>query len=707
MSEFTNICSSQENRTQRRWPTQSNMASLNHARQQNTSGWSLPSIAGNATNRPDAEISSSTRSWKPDVGLKQGRKTIKSKAKEGLEGLKTGRIAQKLGEIAVANDLAYVPRMPDDAVIGINEDEKHSRESYVQVHHSAIDFTRQLPKGTQPGYYNPETHTVVARQDDSRPHTMHPLQAEQLQEPLLDLLDMELIANKPRTMPDMMPSITVSKVEDVNDARTDLQPLRQRTNPSPAPQYPERWQVPLTSDQPTTRKPQTNTRPTNSSQKPLAQVPLPTRPAERPSTRTPSRPQANTRHDDGSELFLSPPPTLQDHPTFDVLQPNPHPPVLQPIQTNFPRSNTTNRPTLSAHPTNPQKSQPARAPHHHHPRPPATWAAPAPSQPQSPLPIYPHKPATIIPLPFDPEPGPKTPPLSLEDVNTFSPKTDYIVQEFVSSVSLSRSDSEQRRKRSKSVRRGTVVHRQKTSQEIWDDKFAVEAESARERERKVERKLEQEKQIRQERSSERVSEEVDIEPEATKQQRQAREKANFERRHQERVLAMQAEIEQDERRVRESKRQETAAARGLNFRPRPTAKTFEPDSAEHRLRTRTVTQTQTGNPLDGNKQEQEHRGRGLQLRPTARTFEMDRGEHSVRSEAGASASRTSQRSQQVYQQPLQATTQQQQPQSQQSQWQPNPTARTFETTDTGTGGVAANKGWSQGWNQGWNRWRRG
>ncbi|KAK5956722.1 hypothetical protein OHC33_002209 [Knufia fluminis] len=86
----------------------------------------------------------------PSIG-----KRVKMKAREGAEAIKDGivesQVGYALGKLAIEHDLANVPRMPESALLGVTEDEYHSRDSYIEIFNQVMDFSRGgLEKGERP-----------------------------------------------------------------------------------------------------------------------------------------------------------------------------------------------------------------------------------------------------------------------------------------------------------------------------------------------------------------------------------------------------------------------------------------------------------------------------------------------------------------------------------------------------------------------------
>ena len=86
----------------------------------------------------------------PNIG-----KRVKTKVREGTDvikdGIVEGQVGYVLGKFAVEHDLANIPRMPEEALLGVTEDQYHSRDSYIAICNKALDHARQeLKKGEMP-----------------------------------------------------------------------------------------------------------------------------------------------------------------------------------------------------------------------------------------------------------------------------------------------------------------------------------------------------------------------------------------------------------------------------------------------------------------------------------------------------------------------------------------------------------------------------
>lgn len=594
------------------------------------------SNAGNATPTPKSATSPWKGEWKmPDVGFKRTQQKATTPAKEGSGSFKTGRIARKLGQLAVANDLAYIPRLPDNAVVGINPDDNHSRESYLQAHNAAIDFTRQLPKGTQPAFFNPSTHTLVPLQEIQRHCSTIGLQTDQTPGPTPDLLDLEFMANKPQTMHTEAPSRV--QTPKVNDAAIVRRHASQKAFQAFTQVRSDHQEVPPIKSRVAQKQDDGLHFNANTTQKVMPRIPTQLRPAPQTTATRPMASHAPADTDDRHELFYSPPPTFQDFPTFDALTVHTHIsqttlPTQQPRQ----RSITAQITTPQTHCLTPAKSL----------RQPATWqpvhetVRPAPS---------PKQPATY--QPFTSACRPTGPPLSFDgiDIHTFSPKGTNTP--------------------TMTTRRQTTVHRQRTSQEIWNNQ--AQAKQTQAHAATQAHKQQQEQEAQRAAFDKAHAEKLKAMRDSILQDRQATEKAAFEKKHAERVKAMQDAIAADMAKERKQNRL------------RPVARTFEPDVEEHKVRTRTFspTTTSTSKPVYKPYKDNTTAKEPTSFRPTARTFHLDHNEHSLRP-------RTKEHVYQQAKSPMQAQKQSNTPISPPTpsstpfrRWQPNPNARTFEAVN--------------------------
>lgn len=559
----------------------------------------------------------------PDVGFKRIQTNALTHTRQESGSFKTSKFARKLGEFAIANDLAYVPRLPDNAVIGINPDENHSRESYVQAHNAAMDFTRQLPKGMQPGFFNPCTHVLVPIEQAQRRQTVAGLQTDQTPGPTPDLLDLEFMANKPQTVHTETPSRTPFPKARDTDA------VRRHPSKKAFQAYlgvPREWQpAPYARDQGEGHELYKDT---NNTQQHLPRIPSQLRATSRPSTST-----AAKRTSDRHELFYSPPATFQEYPAFDTSAAG-----LQSTQTRPTTpygSETPTSTTQRARCLTPAKSL----------RNPPTWNGPnhkATTRDGPPTKSATHQPCPPAWTPVEP----RRLPLSFDGICTYSPK------ESTSPTTKY------------STRRQITVHRQKTSQEIWQGQSQA-----------------QQKPNFEETQAEKLRAMQD----AITREQQAVESAAFERRHAEHVKAMQDAIAADEMKTA------ARATKQAGDHLRGNARTFEPHLEEHRLRTRTHTQTQTytyrctSNDARAPKPTKPTQT-ATHMRPTARTFHTEQAEHTLRprtrdahqqtnnttpSQSPAQARRPPTRSPSYTTTPTIAT-------PDDRHWHPNPTAQTFE-----------------------------
>lgn len=91
----------------------------------------------------------------PNIG-----KRVKIAARQGADAIKDGivegQVGYVLGKFAVEHDLANIPRLPEHALLGVAEDEYHSRDSYVEICNQALEHARrELKKGKRPIIFAP------------------------------------------------------------------------------------------------------------------------------------------------------------------------------------------------------------------------------------------------------------------------------------------------------------------------------------------------------------------------------------------------------------------------------------------------------------------------------------------------------------------------------------------------------------------------
>lgn len=87
--------------------------------------------------------------------LKTKSPSIGKRFKEKLRtGFVEGQIGKLVAEAAIHHDLADVPSMPEKALIGVNSDELHSRDSYISIVNTAIDHARRNLKPGERHVYN-------------------------------------------------------------------------------------------------------------------------------------------------------------------------------------------------------------------------------------------------------------------------------------------------------------------------------------------------------------------------------------------------------------------------------------------------------------------------------------------------------------------------------------------------------------------------
>lgn len=408
----------------------------------------------------------------PEIGTSYTKTNANMDNRKVIKSFKTSSIARKLGQIAVANDLAFVPRMPDNAVVGITPDGNHSRESYVRIHHEAIDFARHLPKGNRPAFYSPDTHFLVPIQGEWRPKP---------DDFVPDLLDLELAANPVVARSTQIPSIMVSNTVDpavddfVSSSQSEASPAAagQQTMPS---QIPVRAHV--RSLQKSTDPVQTET---------LFRIPSILRAAHRSPTPGQCYSPENASCGDHSELFYTPPPTFRTHPTYDVLE---VPEQTQDLTSESPECDFKRLPKqairrpLRLRVSPPCPLEPSNKP--------AAWSSQGPERDGTLIGTATMKWNTIDLANNDRLP---TPPLTFKDVETFKPSE--IISD--SPADLGRSLSQLKRKSMERKRRNTNVYRKKTSQELWEDEFAAEKQAAAEEERRREEERAEIKRIHEER----------------------------------------------------------------------------------------------------------------------------------------------------------------------------------------------------------------
>jgi len=86
----------------------------------------------------------------PNIG-KRVKTKVRERAETIKDGIIEGQVGYALGKFAVEHDLANIPRLPEDALLGVAEDQYHSRDSYIAICNKALDHARQeLKKGEMP-----------------------------------------------------------------------------------------------------------------------------------------------------------------------------------------------------------------------------------------------------------------------------------------------------------------------------------------------------------------------------------------------------------------------------------------------------------------------------------------------------------------------------------------------------------------------------
>ncbi|KAJ9651831.1 hypothetical protein H2198_008896 [Neophaeococcomyces mojaviensis] len=140
---------------------------------------------------PTTPISPSQEHHHPKIPTMSNPITDSLKAK-----IRNGPVGKSLGKLAVEHDLVSIPQPPADAVLGIPEDEKHSRNSYICIMNDALDYARtHLEKGERPVFVDP-----VAVRNTSAPGRLC-VPVTQLDESahmhLLDSFEGEKIKTKP------------------------------------------------------------------------------------------------------------------------------------------------------------------------------------------------------------------------------------------------------------------------------------------------------------------------------------------------------------------------------------------------------------------------------------------------------------------------------------------------------------------------------
>ncbi|KAK5078715.1 hypothetical protein LTR51_000905 [Lithohypha guttulata] len=132
------------------------------------------------------EKTSKTLSEKRSTTSKLGDRVGKGVASRALNPEK--RLGKYIAKHAVQNDMVHVPRMPERAIVGISEDEFHSRDSYIETVTEHVDRARRhLPRGHQ-WVYDSEGF-VVGTKPKEKPPTAIPQQGSSDEDAYMQLFD--------------------------------------------------------------------------------------------------------------------------------------------------------------------------------------------------------------------------------------------------------------------------------------------------------------------------------------------------------------------------------------------------------------------------------------------------------------------------------------------------------------------------------------